>query len=318
MWKSIAVFLRWLLMGACDIIPWVSGWTIAFITWIYDELLDALHGFNIDTLYLVFSWDFRGAWRAIHGNFLFSLFLWIIVAIVTLATIITYLLETYPSFVWAFFTGLILASVAVLSWMIRYKKHVYIVWLILGGIIGFAVTSLPHLSLGDWLWSLFIAGAIAIIAMLLPWISGSYLLLIMWKYSDILWLIIDGVAAMRAWDFLSVPYIPLFVFVAWIVLWLLVFSRILRRIKEHYHDQMVVVLMWFMLGALKAIRPRKETIETYIDRHGVEQPLIQQNVLWPNISSLWLWLLFVFVGVVVMLWIHYIIKKTPHKKSLIN
>ena len=305
-------------MGACDVVPWVSGWTIAFITWIYDELLDALHGFNMNTLYLVFRWNIRGAWRAIHGNFLLSLFLWIIVAIGTLATVITYLLETYPSFVWAFFTGLILASVVVLWWMIRYKKYIYILWLVLGGIIGFAVTSLPHLSLGDGVWSLFIAGAIAIVAMLLPWISGSYLLLIMGKYSDVLWLVVDSVAALRAWDFWAVPYLPLFVFVAWIVLGLLVFSRILRWIKEHYHDQMVVVLMWFMLGALKAIRPRKETVETYIDRHGIEQPLIQKNVLWPDISSLLMASLFVLLGIVFMRGIYSIIQQTSHKKPLPN
>lgn len=316
--KSVAVFLRWLLMGACDVVPWVSGWTIAFITGIYDELLDALHGFNVNTLSLVFTWDIRGAWRAIHGKFLLSLFLWIIVAIGTLATVITYLLETYPSFVWAFFTGLILASVVVLWWMIHYKKYIYILWLILGWVIGFAVTSLPHLSLGDGTWSLFVAGSVAIIAMLLPWISGSYLLLIMGKYSDVLWLVVDSVTALRAWDFLAIPYVPLLVFVAWIVLWLLVFSRILWWIKEHYHDQMVVVLMWFMLGALKAIRPRKETVETYVDRHGVEQPLIQQNVLWPDISSLLLWLFFVFVGIGVMLGIHYVITKTSRKRPTIS
>jgi putative membrane protein len=120
--RYFGVWLKGLLMGACDVIPGVSGGTIAFITGIYDELLDALHGFNMNTLYLLFKGDIRGVWKAIHGNFLASLVLGIVVAIATLATLITYLLETYPSFVWAFFTGLILASVLLLRQMLRQKK----------------------------------------------------------------------------------------------------------------------------------------------------------------------------------------------------
>jgi len=296
-------------MWACDVVPGVSGWTIAFITGIYDEFLDALHGFNMDTLYLLSKGNFAAVWKAIHGSFLLSLFFGIIVAIGTLATLITYLLHTYPSFVWAFFVWLILASVFVLWQMIRRKSRSYILWLVLGWLVGYIVTSLPVLSLGDGLWGLFLAGSIAIIAMLLPGISGSYLLLIMGKYSEVLGLVVDSVDGLRSFSLGDIPYLPLFVFIVWIILWLLIFSRILRRIKEHYHDQMVVTLMWFMLWALQTLRPWKETVSTYVDRDGIEKPLIQQNVWWPDSEALLHGLGFVFLGMLLMLVVYYGVSK---------
>lgn len=296
-------------MGACDVIPGVSGGTIAFITGIYDELLDALHWFNMDTLYLLFKGDLRGAWKAIHGSFLLALVLGIVVAIWTLATLITYLLETYPSFVWAFFSGLIIASVGVLWQMIHQKKPLYILWLILWWLIWRAITSLPALSLGDGLWSLFAAWAIAIIAMILPGISGSYLLLILGKYSEVLWYVVDSVDALRAWSIGDIPFVPLAVFILGIVLWLWVFSRILRWVKEHYHDQMVVTLMWFMLWALQTIWPWKQTVSTYLDRHGVEKALIQENILRPNTDALLWGVWFAVLGVIIMFGIFSLTKK---------
>lgn len=128
--RYISVFFKGILMGACDVIPGVSGGTIAFITGIYDELLDALHGFNMHTFHLLLKGDIREVWKTIHGKFLSALVLGIVVAIATLATLITYLLETYPSFVWAFFTGLILASVLLLRQMIRQKRGIYLLWLV--------------------------------------------------------------------------------------------------------------------------------------------------------------------------------------------
>ncbi len=303
--QHIGIWLRWLLMGACDVVPGVSWWTIAFITGIYDELLDALHGFNMDTLYLLTKGKITLVWKAIHGNFLLTLFVGIGMAIVGLATLITYLLSLYPSKVWAFFFWLILASVVVLWQMIRRKKWRYILLLVLWWLVWWSVTSLPVLALGDGLWSLFIAGFIAIVAMLLPGISGSYLLLIMGKYSDVLWLVVDSVGAVRAFAFWDIPYLALIVFIVWIILGLLFFSRILRWIKERYHDQMVVTLIGFMLWALQTLRPWKETVSTYLDRHGMEQPLIQQNVLWPSSEAMWVWIGFVLLGMVLMLGVYY-------------
>jgi putative membrane protein len=296
-------------MGACDVIPGVSWWTIAFITGIYDELLDALHGFNMDTLYLLSKGKFSDVWKSIHGNFLISLFLGISIAIASLATLITYLLSVYPSKVWAFFFWLILASVVVLWQMIRRKRWLYVVWLIVWLLIWWGVTSLPALSLWDGLWSFFIAGFVAIVAMLLPGISGSYLLLIMGKYSEVLWLVVDSVDALRIFSLWDIPYIPLTIFLVGIILGLLFFSRILRWIKEHYHDQMVVTLIGFMLWALQTLWPRKETVSTYLDRYGVEQPLIQQNILWPNIEALSRWLGFALFGMSLMLGVYYAIEK---------
>lgn len=311
--RYLVVWVKWFLMGICDVIPGVSGGTIAFITGIYDELLDALHGFNMHTLRLLFQWDIRGVWKAIHGNFLWSLVLGIVFAIGTFASLITYLLETYPSFVWAFFTGLILASVVLLWKMIYQKKWTYVFWLMVWWSIGWAITSLPALSLGDGLWSLFFAGAIAIIAMILPGISGSYLLFIMGKYSEVLWYVVDSVDALRTFSFGDIPFVPLSVFILGIILWLGVFSRILRWIKEYYHDQMVFVLMGFMLGALQTIWPWKQTVSTYLDRHGVEKALIQENIIRPTTEALLWGVGFASVGVLVMLGMSYAMEKIKTK-----
>ena len=111
---KIMIFVKWVLMWTCDVIPWVSGWTIAFITWIYDKLIDSLYGFNLKTLKLVFKWKIKDAWNAINGWFLVALFLWIFVAVFTLAKLISFLLANYPSYVRAFFFWLVISSVIIL------------------------------------------------------------------------------------------------------------------------------------------------------------------------------------------------------------
>ena len=119
---KIMVFVKWVLMWTCDVIPWVSGWTIAFITLIYDKLIDSLYGFNLKTLKLVFKGKIKDARKAINGWFLLALFLWIIVAVLTLAKLISFLLSNYPSYVWSFFFGL------VISWKIDLNGHIYYGW----------------------------------------------------------------------------------------------------------------------------------------------------------------------------------------------
>jgi putative membrane protein len=171
--------------------------------------------------------------------------------------------------------------------------------------VWWGITSLPALSLWDWVWSLFVAGSIAIIAMILPGISGSYLLLILGKYTEVLWYVVDAVDAIVGFSFGEIPFFPLTIFVLGVILWLGGFSRLLWWVKQRYHDQMVVILIGFMLWALQTLRPRKETVSTYMDRYGVEQPLIQQNVLWPNSEALYIWIGFAALGMVLMLGIHY-------------
>ena len=276
--KKLLVFLKWILMWTCDVIPWVSGWTIAFITWIYDELIDSLYAFNGKTLKLFLQWKIKKVWKEINGNFLVLVFGGIFVAIFTLAKLISYLLITYPSFVWAFFFGLILASAIILRKSIKKFKIIYFLFLIVGTLVWYYLTSLPVFNLGSGNLTMFASGAIAIIAMILPGVSGSYILLILWQYQEVLW----NVVAIVDWNLNAI--IPILIFIGWAVVGLISFAKLLHWIKSRWHDQMVIVLIWFILWSLNKIWPWKETVSTFLDRHGEMQPLIQKNILplWSN------------------------------------
>lgn len=290
-------------MWACDVVPWVSGGTIAFITGIYDELIDALHWFNLETIRFLFKWKIKSVWRNIHWNFLLSVFWGIFVAILTLAKLINYLLETYPVLIRAFFFGLIVASAIILRKSIKKYKMRYILLLLIWIVVGFIVTWLPVMNLWSGSLTMFVSGAIAIVAMILPWISGSYILVILWQYQEIL----GHVVSLTGWNLKAI--LPIIIFMAWAVVWLLSFAKLLHWIKSRWHDQMVIVLIWFMLWSLNKVRPWKETVETFVDRHGEIQPLVQNNIM-PAFStevitaiSIALW------GVVVVVGMEYLAKK---------
>ncbi len=290
-------------MWTCDVIPWVSGWTIAFITGIYDELIDALHAFNLATLRLLFKGKIKEVWMAIHGKFLISVFGWIIVAILTLAKLISFLLETYPSLVRAFFFGLIIASAIILRKSIKKYKLRYLLLLVVWVVVWFLVTWLPVLNLWSGNLTMFGSWFIAIIAMILPGISGSYILVILWQYQEVLW----NIVSLTWWDFKVI--IPIIIFILWAIAWLISFAKLLHWIKSKRHDQMVVVLIWFMLWSLNKVWPWKETVETFVDRHWEIQPLVQNNIL-PVFSNDVLFAILIaggWFGIVLL--IHYLANK---------
>jgi len=265
-------------MWTCDVIPWVSGWTIAFITWIYDKLIDSLYGFNLKTLKLVFKWKFKEARNSINWWFLVALFLWILVAVLTLAKLISFLLSNYPSYVWAFFFWLVISSVIILVKSLKNGfKWSYLLWLLVWAAIWFVLTSLPIMNLWNGNLTLFVSWAIAIMAMILPWISGSYILLILWQYQNVLGYVVELTS--RNWS----TIVPLIIFALWCMVWLILFSKLLHWVKEKWHDQMVLVLTWFIIWSLQKLWPWKETVETYLDSHWAEQPLVQNNI-WPSWS----------------------------------
>ena len=301
--NRILLILKWLLMWACDVIPWVSGGTIAFITGIYDELIDSLHAFNLSNLRLLFQWKIKVFWKNINGNFLVTVFGWIVVAILTLAKLISHLLEAYPSLVWAFFFGLIVASAIILRKSIKKYKLWYLVLLAIWIFVWFMVTWLPVFNLGSGNLTMFGSWFIAIIAMILPGVSGSYILVILWQYQEVLW----NIVSLTGWNFKVI--IPIIIFIIWAIAWLISFSKLLHWIKSKWHDQMVVVLIWFMLWSLNKVWPWKETIDTFVDRHWEVQPLIQKNIL-PVFDSNVLYAILIAIwwfGLVLL--IHYLAEK---------
>lgn len=301
--KKILIFLKWILMWACDVIPGVSWGTIAFITWIYDDLIDALYAFNMNTLRLLFKGKIKQVWKVINGNFLVLLFSGIFLAIFTLAKLINHLLFTYPSLLRAFFFGLILASAIILIRSIKKFKVIYLLFLVVWILIWYYLTSLPTFNLWSGNLTMFASGAIAIIAMILPGISGSYILLILWQYQEVLW----NVVSIVEWNFHAI--IPILIFIAWAIVGIVSFAKILHWVKSKWHDQMVIVLTWFILWSLNKIWPWKETLSTFVDRHWEVQPLIQWNIipLWSN-NVLFAILLCLF-GFWIVLLINYLWKK---------
>lgn len=284
-------------MWACDVIPGVSWGTIAFITGIYDDLIDALYAFNLTTLKLVFKGKIASAWKAINGNFLITLFGWIFVAIFSFAKLISYLLNTYPVFVWSFFFGLIIASVLILRKSLKKFRLIYMLFLIVGIAIGYYLTSLPLFNLWTGNLTMFWSWAIAIIAMILPGISWSYILVILWQYQEVLGNVVSFVGGNLS------ALVPLLIFMFGAVVGLLSFAKLLHRIKANWHDQMVVVLIWFIIWSLNKVRPWKTAVDTYIDRHWAIRPLIEENILPYHLNEILFAILFclAWFGIVVLI-----------------
>lgn len=262
----VFLLIKGLAMGAADVVPGVSGGTIAFITGIYDELLHSLKSCGPSALPVLYKQGLAAFWRHINGNFLVALFGGILISIKTFASIISFCLDNYPLFVWAFFSGLIAASVILLSkeqgrW--RWQQWIYCLF---GALVVVLISiAKPSQLPGDW-WILFGGGFIAICAMILPGISGSFILLLLGLYSVFL-------DAVNTLDLVAIAS-----FGAGCVMGLLVFSQFLSWLLDKFFASTIAVLVGFLVGSLNVTWPWKHTLEIVINRHGEEVPLVQQNV----------------------------------------
>ncbi len=267
----IVIFLKGIGMGAADVVPGVSGGTIAFITGIYEELIHSIKSIDLEALKLFISGKWKQCWKHINGNFLISLFIGIFTAVVSLARLLEYLLEFHPVLVWSFFFGLILVSSYIVAKRIKTWNYGVLVMLVAGIGAAFYITSISPAQTSDAPWFVFLSGMLASCAMILPGISGSFILLLLGKYEFAL-------NAVNEFDVISLILLALGA-----VTGLLTLSRILSWLFRKYHDLTVAVLAGFMLGSLNKIWPWKETLESIIIE-GVEKPLIQKNVL-PSLSQ---------------------------------
>ncbi|MEG1586488.1 MAG: DUF368 domain-containing protein [Bacteroidales bacterium] len=269
--KDYAVLLlKGIGMGAADVVPGVSGGTIAFIVGIYEELINSIKSINMNSLRLLFTFHLKEFWKAVNGNFLLSVVSGILISIFSLAKLITYLLENHPVMVWAFFFGLVLASTYVVSKRIRKFSLSRWITFLAGAVAAYFITVATPASTPEGLWFIFISGAIAICAMILPGISGSFILVLLGKYFYI----------MSAVKSLNIPIIITFACGA--AIGIISFSNVLSWLLKKYHDLTIALLAGFMLGSLNKVWPWKETLETYIDSHGVTRPLIEANIA-PNV-----------------------------------
>ena len=269
-------YLQWIIkglaMGAADVVPGVSGGTLAFILGVYERLLAAISSCNLLALKLLSRLQLAAFWRHIDGTFLLCLFGGVLVSIFSLAGVLTYMLEYRPIPLWALFCALILTALPPLLRSVRWS-----LWRLLLCAVGIAfaliIGMLTPRQLEPQSWMFFVAGAIAICAMILPGISGSFLLLVMGQYERIL----DAVSER---DFLIIA-----LFGSGCVVGLLSFSRLISWLLKHYHAVTIGVLSGFMLGSLNKIWPWKEVIETRINSHGETVPFLEKSILPQNFQG---------------------------------
>jgi len=267
--NPLLLFLKGIAMGSADVVPGVSGGTIAFITGIYETLLNSIKSVDLEALNYLKKFEIRALWNHVNGNFLIVLFAGIVTSFLSLSKVITYLLDTNPIQLWSFFFGLIVISaLMVLREIKKWNIGVFIA-IILGVAVAYFITSAVPSETPDEPWFLFIAGAVAICAMILPGISGSFIVLLFGKYEYMM-------AALN-----ERRIVDILVFMAGCLVGILSFARVISWLFKRYHNITVGVLSGFMIGALNKVWPWKETIETYVDRHGEVKPLYEVNVL-PN------------------------------------
>ena len=269
--KDYAVLmLKGMGMGAADVVPGVSGGTIAFIVGIYDELINSIKSINLEGLKLFFSGKWATFWKKINGNFLFFLLAGIGISVFSLAKLITWLLVNQPILVWSFFFGLVLASTWFVSKDIKeWKSWKTWVAFVIGAVVAFYITVAPPAETPSNLLFIFLCGAIAICAMILPGISGSFILVLLGKY----FFIMDAVK--------TLDVVVIAVFGAGVCIGITSFSHILSYALAHFRNITLAVLTGFMLGSLNKVWPWKEVVETFVDSHGEVKPLIETNIL-PN------------------------------------
>lgn len=287
--------LKGMAMGAADVVPGVSGGTIAFIVGIYDELLESIKGITPKNIKLLFSGKLKAFWEAINGNFLVALLLGIMFSVLSLARLVTYLLETHPILIWSFFFGLVVASVWCVCKDITEFNWKIVVGFIIGAVVAYWITIATPAETPNALWFIFLSGAIAICAMILPGISGSFILVLLGKYHYIM-------TAIKEMNLLV-----LIVFAIGCTLGITTFSHALSYALHRFRNVTFAVVGGFMLGSLNKVWPWKTIIGN--NTAGGEIVPIERNIM-PNE--------FIVEGIILMIvgfFVVYVLERMSSKKG---
>jgi len=246
----VFVTLKGMAMGAADVVPGVSGGTIAFISGIYEELITSINNIDFSLISILKKDGIKAVWNKVNGNFLLALFLGIFISVLSLAKFLSWLLENEPILLWSFFFGLVVASIFFVGKEISKWTLGTVLILILGAALAFFITELPVSDNSDSLPYLFLSGALAICAMILPGISGAFILVLLGSYKTIL----DAVHERDIKIILTVGVGAIF--------GLLSFARLLKWMFNHYKNITLALLTGFILGSLNKIWPWKKFLET--------------------------------------------------------
>lgn len=267
--SKLLLYLKGMAMGAADSVPGISGGTVALITNIYEELIFSIQSVNHHALKLLLREGPAAAWRHINGTFLVVLLAGILTSLLLLANVVLFLLANYEPQLLAFFGGLILASCWYMTTRIRIWKPAWLLFGLAGAALAVALAFVPESAGSPSLAYFFFSGALAICAMILPGISGAFILILLGAYGPVL-------DALRSFELAVI-----LVFAAGCASGLLAFSNLLGWLFRHHHEPTMIFLFGILIGSLYSIWPWKVPVAFRLDSSGEEVPTLYRN-LWPG------------------------------------
>ncbi|SDS30144.1 putative membrane protein [Formosa sp. Hel1_31_208] len=277
----IFITLKGIAMGAADVVPGVSGGTIAFISGIYEELIESIDKIDMSVFKTWKAHGFKSAWNSFNGSFLLALFSGIAISILSLAKLIKWLLHNEPILLWSFFFGLVLASILFIGKQIENWSTSTIVAIMVTSILSYYITLAEPFASPDSSMYLLFCGFIAIIAMILPGVSGAFILLILGAYETAINTVnnlIEGVSSGN-WELLKDALLKFFLLGVGAIIGLKVFSKLLNWMFKHKKNLTLAILTGFMIGSLNKIWPWKKILKTRINSEGMEVTVLDESIL---------------------------------------
>jgi putative membrane protein len=269
----LGVVARGFAMGSLEIVPGVSGGTLALILGLYEELVSSVQGMlNREAIGLLFRLKVKQALDLLPWKFLAALASGVLLAAFTMSHLLEWVLQNYPALLWACFFGLIAAAILAIGKRVQKWRVPPLLAALVGAAATYLFVGLVPVQTPDTWWFWFLSGAIAICGMVLPGMSGSFILLLLGKYEPLL-------AAVTRFDLAT-----LFLVIAGAGIGLVSFAQILGWLLKRYHDPTIAFLMGMLLGSLRKIWPWKETLEFIVDAHGNQIPIAQRNILPPALT----------------------------------
>lgn len=303
-------------MGAADVVPGVSGGTIAFISGIYEELVSTIHNLNLKFFDVWKEKGFLTAWKIYNLKFLLILFAGVFTSIISLAKLIGWLLENHPILVWSFFFGLIIASILYVGKQIKPWNSKIILALLLACFGSYFITLAEPISSPESNWYILFSGFIAIIAMILPGISGSFILVLLGAYEVIINTINNFTSSLAEnnWALFTESVLKLMSFIVGAVIGLKLFSGVLTWLFKNYKNTTLAVLTGFMIGALNKVWPWKDVLTWRLNSSGEKVPLLEKSILPQNFEGESQLLAAIICGIVGFLTI-FLLEQIAVKKS---
>ena len=306
----LVIAVKGIAMGAADVVPGVSGGTIAFISGIYEELIASIDKINLGVIKVFRQQGFKTAWKSINGTFLLALFLGIAISILSLAKLIKWLLHNEPILLWSFFFGLVLASILYVAKQVKTWSAKIIVAIIVSSALSYYITLAEPFASPDSPFYLLFCGFIAIIAMILPGVSGAFILLILGAYQ----IAIDTVNNLRDglitgnMDVFKDALLKFTLLGIGAVIGLKVFSKALNWMFKHKKNLTLAILTGFMIGSLNKIWPWKSVLKTRINSEGEEVTLLDKSILpssYEGDNQIVLAVIFTVIGIATILILEY-------------